>query len=65
MKVFEVPSAGAPAQEADHPTPELTGADVLVRVTNSGVCHSDVHCAEGYFDMGDAGKAPEIGRAHV
>ena len=58
MKVFEVPSAGAPAQEADHPTPELTGADVLVRVTNSGVCHSDVHCAEGYFDMGDAGKAP-------
>lgn len=58
MKVFEVASAGAPAQEAERPTPDLTGTEVLVRVTHSGVCHSDVHCAEGFFDMGDAGKAP-------
>src|SRR5690625_3984269 len=58
MKVFEVASAGAPAREAERPTPELTGTEVLVRVTHSGVCHSDVHCAEGFFDMGDAGKAP-------
>src|SRR5690625_3426260 len=57
MKVFEVASAGAPAQEAERPTPELTGTEVLVRITHSGVCHSDVHCAEGFFDMGDAGKA--------
>lgn len=58
MKVFEVASPGAPAQEVDRPTPELAGKEVLVRVTHSGVCHSDLHCAEGYFDMGDAGKAP-------
>jgi D-arabinose 1-dehydrogenase-like Zn-dependent alcohol dehydrogenase len=37
------------------PTP--TGTEVLVRVTGCGVCHSDVHLWDGYFDLGGGRKA--------
>src|SRR2546430_16102186 len=33
-------------------TPEPRGAEVLVRATRAGVCHSDLHIWEGYFDLG-------------
>jgi D-arabinose 1-dehydrogenase-like Zn-dependent alcohol dehydrogenase len=33
-------------------TPQPKGSEVLVRVTRSGVCHSDLHIWEGYFDWG-------------
>ena len=56
MQVFAVPSPGAPAEEMKLPTPELSGKEVLIEVTNSGVCHSDVHLQEGAFDLGSAGK---------
>ncbi|WP_029090517.1 alcohol dehydrogenase [Brevibacterium album] len=58
MKVFGIASPNAPAEEIDIDAPELTGASVLVRITNSGVCHSDLHAREGFFDLGDAGKLP-------
>ena len=40
--------------EREDPTP--TGREVVVRVRRSGVCHSDVHIWEGYFDYGDGQK---------
>ncbi|MCQ9368366.1 alcohol dehydrogenase [Brevibacterium sp. 91QC2O2] len=58
MQVFGIAEPGAPAEEIEIATPELTGASVLVKITHSGICHSDVHCAEGYFDLGDAGQMP-------
>jgi D-arabinose 1-dehydrogenase-like Zn-dependent alcohol dehydrogenase len=33
-------------------TPKPQGTEVLVRVTRSGVCHSDLHIWDGYFDWG-------------
>lgn len=33
-------------------TPAPRGGEVLVRVRNAGVCHSDVHLQDGYFDLG-------------
>ena len=30
--------------------------EVLVRITAAGVCHSDVHLWEGFFDMGGGNK---------
>ena len=33
-------------------TPRPTGTEVLVRITRAGVCHSDVHIWDGYFDWG-------------
>ncbi|MDE2184024.1 MAG: alcohol dehydrogenase catalytic domain-containing protein [Alphaproteobacteria bacterium] len=43
---------GSPLQEIDVPTPEPRGSEVLVKVEHCGVCHSDVHIQDGYFDLG-------------
>ena len=56
MKVFAHTEPGGAAQELELERPELKGSAVMIRVTNSGVCHSDVHCQDGYFDLGDAGR---------
>jgi len=43
---------GKPLQKVLHDTPQPRGTEVLVRVTHSGVCHSDLHIWDGYFDLG-------------
>ncbi|MCP5265520.1 MAG: alcohol dehydrogenase catalytic domain-containing protein, partial [Burkholderiaceae bacterium] len=35
------------------PIPE--GTEVVLKVRRSGVCHSDLHIAEGFFDLGEEG----------
>jgi len=45
-----------PLQARERQTPTPTGTEVLVRVRRSGVCHSDLHIQEGFFDLGDEGK---------
>ena len=37
--------------EAEEMVPQ--GTEVLVRVSHCGVCHSDVHLQDGYFELGD------------
>lgn len=41
------------ARERDIPAPQ--GSEVLLRIRRSGVCHSDIHIGEGYFDLGEEG----------
>ncbi len=36
----------------DTPAPEPRGSEVLIEVTRCGVCHSDLHIQEGYYDLG-------------
>ena len=36
--------------------PKPTGTEVLVRVDFCGVCHSDVHLHEGYYELGQGRK---------
>jgi D-arabinose 1-dehydrogenase-like Zn-dependent alcohol dehydrogenase len=43
---------GKPLQQVMHETPKPAGTEVLVRITRSGVCHSDLHIWDGYFDWG-------------
>ena len=43
---------GAPLEAAVEPIPQPTGTEVLLRVRACGVCHSDLHLADGYFDLG-------------
>ena len=43
---------GKPLQKVLHDTPKPAGTEVLVRITRSGVCHSDLHIWDGYFDWG-------------
>jgi D-arabinose 1-dehydrogenase-like Zn-dependent alcohol dehydrogenase len=52
MLSYQIVEHGRPLQKVLSDTPEPKGKEVLVRVTRSGVCHSDVHIWDGYFDLG-------------
>jgi D-arabinose 1-dehydrogenase-like Zn-dependent alcohol dehydrogenase len=43
---------GKPLQKILQDTPRPSGTEVLMRITRSGVCHSDLHIWDGYFDWG-------------
>jgi len=47
---------GKPLEKRKQELPQPQGSQVLLRVRRSGVCHSDLHIAEGYFDLGEEGK---------
>jgi propanol-preferring alcohol dehydrogenase len=52
MISFDVCECGAPLQRRERPTPTPTGSEVLLKVLAAGVCHSDIHIWDGYYDMG-------------
>jgi propanol-preferring alcohol dehydrogenase len=52
MRMFQVCVCGEPLQCNEAPTPEPKGTEVLLKVLAAGVCHSDLHLADGYFDLG-------------
>ena len=52
MRMFQVCTCGQPLQLNQAPTPEPKGTEVLLKVLAAGVCHSDLHLADGYFDLG-------------
>jgi D-arabinose 1-dehydrogenase-like Zn-dependent alcohol dehydrogenase len=58
MRSQAVVTFGAPLQEVEAPTPVPEGTQVLIAVRNAGVCHSDVHLHDGYFDLGGGNKLP-------
>ena len=47
MKAAVVPALGQPLEIRDVPVPTIGAGQVLVRVRASGVCHTDLHAAEG------------------
>ena len=49
---------GKPLQSIEAATPEPTGSEVLLQVEHAGVCHSDVHIHDGYFDLGGGNRLP-------
>lgn len=60
MKRYALVEFGKPLQEIESPDPVPTGTEVLIRVRRSGVCHSDLHIADGFFDLGE-GKKMDVG----
>jgi len=52
MLSWQIIEHGRPLQKVVSDTPEPRGSEVLVRITRAGVCHSDVHIWDGYFDLG-------------
>jgi D-arabinose 1-dehydrogenase-like Zn-dependent alcohol dehydrogenase len=56
MKSQAIVEFGKPLQAHEAPTPEPKGSEVLVQIENCGVCHSDVHLHDGYFEMGGGNK---------
>jgi D-arabinose 1-dehydrogenase-like Zn-dependent alcohol dehydrogenase len=55
MLSWEIVEHGKPLQKVMRETPAPKGSEVLMRITRSGVCHSDLHIWDGYFELG-AGK---------
>jgi D-arabinose 1-dehydrogenase-like Zn-dependent alcohol dehydrogenase len=52
MLSYDVVDWGKPLQKIARSTPLPRGAQVLVKLKYCGVCHSDVHIRDGYFDLG-------------
>ena len=52
MLSYQVETFGRPLAQVLRDTPQPSGSEVLVRVGSCGVCHSDVHLHDGYFDLG-------------
>jgi D-arabinose 1-dehydrogenase-like Zn-dependent alcohol dehydrogenase len=56
MKSYDLCSCGAPLELIERPTPEPRGTEVLLRVLAAGVCHTDLHVWDGYYDLGSGRK---------
>ena len=52
MLSYQVETFGRPLSQVIRDTPQPQGSEVVVRVGSCGVCHSDVHLHDGYFDLG-------------
>ena len=52
MRSFTVTQLSQPLELVESAIPEPKGTEVLLRVTAAGLCHSDLHLWEGYYDMG-------------
>jgi alcohol dehydrogenase/propanol-preferring alcohol dehydrogenase len=59
MEAWSVAEHGAPLIMIEKATPEPTGTEVLIAVTHCGVCHSDLHFWEGFYELG-GGKRMEL-----
>ena len=56
MRSWKLTQFKAPLTEIIESPPAPKGAEVLLRVNACGVCHSDLHIADGYFDLGQGQK---------
>ncbi|WP_119166617.1 alcohol dehydrogenase [Algihabitans albus] len=59
MKAWSVTEFGAPLERLERETPQPAATQVLVRVSHCGVCHTDLHLWQGYYDIG-GGKKLEL-----
>lgn len=57
MNSYEVTEWGKPLQQVVRDVPTPGPNEVLMRLSFCGVCHSDVHIREGFFDLGNGMKA--------
>ncbi|POR54931.1 propanol-preferring alcohol dehydrogenase [Paraburkholderia eburnea] len=56
MRCYCVTHHGQPLELVQRDTPQPQGTEVLVRVQAAGLCHSDLHIWEGYYDLGGGKK---------
>ncbi len=72
MKSYVLTEFGKPLTAIDAPTPTPQGSEVLLKMLASGVCHSDLHLYDGYYELGggrrlvlpDRGITPPITMGH-
>lgn len=56
MRCYCVQEHGAPLQQINLPIPEPQGTEVLIKVHAAGLCHTDLHLWDGYYDLGQGKK---------
>jgi propanol-preferring alcohol dehydrogenase len=72
MRSYAVLRACEPVEPLESGNLEPHGTEVVIAVTRCGVCHSDLHIQDGYYNMGggrklmlaDRGVAPPIVMGH-
>lgn len=52
MKSLQLCRCGEPLEFREIANPKPTGTEVLLKVLAAGVCHSDLHIWDGYYDLG-------------
>jgi propanol-preferring alcohol dehydrogenase len=50
MKAARIVTVNEPLQIQELQTPKPKGSQIIIKVQSSGVCHSDVHVWEGYYE---------------
>ena len=56
QRAMAVTEIGKPLELVTTPLPVPKGNQVLVRTTYAGLCHSDLHQIDGFFDLGNGNK---------
>lgn len=62
MRSYVVKEWGEPLELREQPTPDPQATEVLVRITAAGVCHSDLHIHEGFYDLGNGKRLSNADR---
>ena len=52
MRAMQIVEFAKPLKLNSYTTPVPQGSEVLVKIVSAGVCHSDLHIWEGFFDLG-------------
>jgi len=58
MKSYRLTAFEKPLELSNGAIPEPTGREVLLKVLATGICHSDVHLWEGFYNLGNGKKYP-------
>src|SRR5436189_92475 len=56
MRSFQVCKCSAPLQMNEAEAPKPAGTQVLLKMLAAGVCHSDLHIWDGYYEIGGGKK---------
>jgi len=56
LRSYQVAEFAKPLVLREQPLPVPTGREVLVKMERCGVCHSDLHIWDGYWDLGGGKK---------
>ena len=52
---YDVVNWGKPFERNQQVKKDPVGNEVLIKITASGLCHSDIHIRKGFFDLGEKG----------
>jgi D-arabinose 1-dehydrogenase-like Zn-dependent alcohol dehydrogenase len=62
MVSYDVVEWGKSLEPIERVRPEPAGTEVLLRLKYCGVCHSDAHIRDGYFDLGGGNRLSMVER---